>query len=64
MDGNTHLRLQKGNPVGIRMDGGGIAISQSLPLTVDYEKETATDLWGNSWDIDVADTQATWREPE
>ena len=40
---------------GFRMNGGGIAISNMLPLTVDYEREIVTDLFGNEWEIDVAE---------
>lgn len=39
---------------GIRMNGA-LAVTNMLPLTIDYEAETATDLWGSTWDIDVAE---------
>jgi hypothetical protein len=39
-------------PEGIRMNGG-LGISRTLALRVDYEAETITDLFGGAWEIDV-----------
>ena len=43
-----------GDAEGIRMNGA-LAITNMLPLTIDYEKETAADLFGNEWEIEVAE---------
>lgn len=40
---------------GIRMSGGGLAITNMIPLIVDYEAETVADLFGNTWEIDYTE---------
>jgi len=52
-----------GEVAGIRC-GGGIAVTQTLALSVDYEHERIEDLFGAEWEIDVADERVTWDAPE
>jgi hypothetical protein len=64
----TVLMASEGNvqSVAVRLDNidavrvnDGLMITDVLPLTINYETETATDLWGNDWEIDVGDSQAS-----
>ena len=41
-----------GEAEGLRMNGA-LAVTNMLPLIVNYERETAVDLFGNEWGIDV-----------
>jgi hypothetical protein len=43
--------------------GGGV-VSNGLPLTIDYEKETVTGLFGGEYEIEVRSEQATYCESE
>ena len=38
----------------VRTTNGGL-IGAGLPLTLDYTAETATSLWGDSYEIEVAE---------
>ena len=38
----------------VRTSDGGL-IANTLPLTIDYEKETVTSLFGGEYEIEVAD---------
>ena len=39
----------------IRMANGSQVIAPMLALSIDYESETVTDLFGNDWYVEVAD---------
>lgn len=64
----TVLMVSEGNvqSVAVRLDdigavrvNDGLMITDVLPLTINYETETVSDLWGNEWEIDVAGERST-----
>lgn len=51
---------ENGKSVGLRFDGviklpGGGLVANGLMLSIDYEKETITDLFGNELEMEVAE---------
>lgn len=43
-----------GDVAGIR-NKGTLMVTNMLPLLINYKTETVEDLWGNEWEIDVAE---------
>jgi hypothetical protein len=49
---------------GILRAGSVGVILRALPLVVDYKAETAHDLFGNEYEIEIASLQVTYSNPE
>jgi hypothetical protein len=47
------LLVEFGQTVLIRLGDGSTATAPGWPLTVDYDRQTCQDIYGNTWDIDV-----------